>query len=129
MSTPPFGGLPPLDQDRIRELNEKMAAMAGQAREAAEQLNQIAVTVTSRNRAVTLTVGSGGVLRSIRPGPAGNNVSAAQLCTAVMEAYAKASREAAEEASVLMQRVTGRDTQVMQTMRAAMPPDPEEDVR
>jgi DNA-binding protein YbaB len=129
MSRPSFGGLPPLDQDRIRQLNQQVTAMADQAREAAGQLNQIAVTVTSRNRAVTVTVGSGGVLKSIKPGPAGNDVSAAHLCTAVMEAYAKASRQAAEEASALMERVTGRDTQVMQMMRAAMPPDPEEQER
>lgn len=129
MPTPPFDGLPPLDQDRMRQLEQKMAALAERAREAAGQLNQIAVSVSSRSRAVTVTVGSGGVLKSIKPGPAGNDVSATQLCAAVMEAYAKASRQAAEEASALMLQVTGRDTQVMQTMRAAMPPDPEEPTR
>jgi DNA-binding protein YbaB len=126
MSAPPFGG-PPLDQDRVRQLNQQMATMASQAREAAEQLNQIAVSATSRNRAVTVTVGSGGILKSVKPGPAAAGASAAHLCSAVMEAYGQASRQAAEEASALMQRVTGKDTQVMQMMRAAMPQDPDEE--
>lgn len=118
-----------MDEDRIRRLNKQMAEMATKAREASEQLNTIAVEATSRNRAVIVTVGSGGILKSVKPGPASSGVNTTQLCSAVMEAYGKAARQAAQEASELMEQVTGRDTTVMQKMREAMPPEDEDDDR
>jgi DNA-binding protein YbaB len=116
---PPAGPGP--GNERLRELTEQVTKIAARAREAGEQLNRITVEATSRNRAVTVAVGSGGILRSVRPGPAGNSMTAAQVCTAVMEAYGRASRQAAQEASALMEQVTGRDTETMRRMREAMP--------
>lgn len=116
-----------MDEDRIRQLNARMAEMAEKARDAGAQIERIAAEVTSRNRAVTVTVGSGGILKSLRPGPSSSGSTAAQLCAAVMEAYGKAARQAAQDASQVMESITGRDTVAMQRMRAAMPPDEEED--
>ncbi|MGI8760958.1 MAG: YbaB/EbfC family nucleoid-associated protein [Jatrophihabitantaceae bacterium] len=125
MSMPPFapGGL---DAERVRQVTEQVAAMATRARDAGAQLNRIAVQASSRNRAVSVVVGSGGILKSVQSGPAGSGMSAAQLCAAVMEAYGQASREAAAEASALMEQLTGRDTVAMQMMRAAMPAEEEQ---
>ncbi|HEY3631197.1 MAG TPA: YbaB/EbfC family nucleoid-associated protein [Jatrophihabitantaceae bacterium] len=112
-------------QARMKALIEQATAMGERARVAGEQISAIAVSASSRNRAVTVTAGSGGVLKSVTPGSASSGMSAAQICAAVMEAYARASRQAAQEASELMQDATGRDTRAMQMMRAALPPDPD----
>jgi DNA-binding protein YbaB len=114
-------------QNRMKALIEQASAMSERARVAGERISAITVSATSRNRAVTVTAGSGGVLKSVTPGPAAGGLSAVQICSAVMEAYARASRQAAEEASELMQEATGRDTKAMQMMRAALPPDPDAD--
>ncbi len=119
----PIDDEPGAGRERMQQLNAKVAAMAERAREAGEQLNRILVEATSRNRAVTVAVGSGGILKSVRPGPAGGQQSAANLCAAVMEAYGQASRQAAAEASALIERVTGRDTRAMQLLRESMPPE------
>jgi DNA-binding protein YbaB len=118
--------VPGLDEERVRQLTAQAVQMAEKAKDAARRINEIAVEATSRNRMVTVTVGSGGVLKAVRPGPAASGAGAAQLCAAVLEAYGQAAREAARTASEVMQQVTGRDTQVMQAMRAAMPQDDEE---
>lgn len=114
-------------RNRMKALIEQASVMSERARVAGEQISAITVSATSRNRAVTVTAGSGGVLKSVSPGPASAGMSAVQLCAAVMEAYARASRQAAQEASELMQEATGRDTKAMQMMRAALPPDPDAD--
>lgn len=66
------------------------------------------------------------MLKAVRPGPGAGKVDATHLCAAIMEAYGAAARQAAAEASELMQSITGRDTRVMQMMRDAMPPAQDE---
>lgn len=112
-------------QARMSELLERANQMSARARDAGERISAIAVSATSRNRAVTVTAGSGGVLKGVTAGPAATGMSANQICAAVMEAYARASRQAAQEASELMQQAVGRDTRAMQKMREALPPDPD----
>lgn len=111
----------------VQQLLARTSEMARRAQAAGERISQIAVTVTSRNRAVSVTAGSGGVLKAVTPGPAASGMSPVQLCAAVMDAYARASRQAAREASDVMAEATGRDTKAMQMMRDALPPDPDAD--
>lgn len=125
---PPSGAQDPLSGlagDAMRQMLERTNELARRAQEAGERIAALSVTESSRNRAVTVTAGAGGILKDVRPGPAASGMSATQLCAAVLEAYARASRHAAVEASELMAEATGRDTKAMQLMRAALPPDPD----
>ncbi|KQY55489.1 MULTISPECIES: YbaB/EbfC family nucleoid-associated protein [unclassified Nocardioides] len=123
MTVPP--GLPP-DQ-AIQAMMKQASEAAARAKVAGEEISALEVSVTSRNKAVTVTAGSGGILKSVRPGSAASNMTAVQICEAVMQAYASAARQAAEQASEIMGQALGRDTQAMRKMREALPPDPDAD--
>jgi hypothetical protein len=83
--------------------------------------------VSSPNGAVTVTVGSGGVMRSLRFGPRAQDVPLAQLSSSIMAAYSAACREAAQRSVAIMSRLVGPDSPSLQLMRDAIPPVPEGD--
>ena len=114
--------------DQFIEANARRAQeMAARATEAGGRLAALEVAASSRNGAATVTVGSGGILKRIVAERGASRLSPDQLCTAIMQAYALASRQAAEQASEVMGLALGRDTEAMRLLRAAMPPVVEDD--
>lgn len=107
-------------QANIRRAEE----MAARAKAAGAQLAALTVSATSYDEEVTVTVGSGGILKGIVAGRAAAGLAPDQLCAAIMQAYAVASRRASEQASEVMASAIGRDTESMRLLRAAMPPEP-----
>lgn len=113
--------------DALRQLMERAQQTATRAKAAGAEMAALEVSATSKNRAVIVTVGSGGVLKRIQPGANAGTMPVAQVCQAVMQAYAHAARQAAEQASEIMSEAVGRDTEAMAKMRESLPPDPEEE--
>lgn len=115
-------------QEQAEEYLRTQAARYAQLREDAErvkqQLAESRATVSSPNGAVTVTVASGGVMQSIRFGPRAENLPLSQLSSAIMVAYGKACREAAQQGVAIMSQLVGEDSPTLQLMRDAIPPDP-----
>lgn len=105
-----------------------MGAMAAGLRERAErlqsQLAELSETVTSADRLVSVTVGAGGIMRSIRLESGGQSADPAKLLNAVMKAYAAGCRQVGQRAADLMsQHAPG--SPAVEMMRDAIPPEPE----
>jgi len=111
----------------LREQTIRFTKMREDAERVKQELADSTATVTSPNGAVTVTVGSGGVMRSLRFGPRAEDVPLAQLSSSIMAAYGKACREAAERGVAIMSQLVGEDSPSLQLMRNAIPPDPETD--
>lgn len=111
----------------MREQAERYTKLRADAERVKQELAQSTATVSSPNGAVTVTVGSGGVMRSIRFGPRADKVPLSQLSSSIMAAYGKACREAAEQGVAIMSQLVGEDSPSLQLMRNAIPPDPEGD--
>jgi hypothetical protein len=109
---------------QIKQIQARTAEMAQQGQELQQRLGSIVGSATSRNGLATVSTGSGGILRSVVPGAGAEAASPAEFAAAIMEAYALASRQAAEQAAEVARSITGRDSQIMKLMREALPPVP-----
>lgn len=109
----------------MREQTVRFTKMREDAERVKQELAESTATSTSPNGAVTVTVGSGGVMRSLRFGARAENVPLAQLSSSIMAAYGKACREAAERGVTIMSQLVGEDSPSLQLMRDAIPPEPD----
>lgn len=118
-------------REQAEQYLEQQAQRYGKMREDAErvkqQLAESTATVTSPNGAVTVTVGSGGVMRSLRFGQRAEGVPLAHLSSSIMAAYGKACRQAAEQGVEIVSELVGPDSPTLQLMRDAIPPDPDQE--
>lgn len=110
----------------LADLTERSHEFRRRAEELQVQIAEISESVTSEDRRVTVTVGAGGVMHSIRVEPDGNTATANQLVTSVMRAYRKGCTRAGERSADLVERNTP-GSPVADFMRAAVPPEPDED--
>ena len=108
----------------VRGIQERSADLRHRAEALQRQLAALEVAVTAPDRSVTVTVGAGGILRSIAVEPSGTRAAPAQWSQAVMQAYAQACRAVAERAADLVQQHTPGSPAV-RLMRDAIPPDPD----
>jgi DNA-binding protein YbaB len=117
-------------REQAEQYLEQQAQRYAKMREGAErvkqQLAESTATVTSPNGAVTVTVGSGGVMRSLRFGQRAEGLPLAQLSASIMAAYGTACRRAAEQSVEIVSELVGPDSPTLQLMRDAIPPDPDE---
>jgi DNA-binding protein YbaB len=111
----------------LEQQAQRYAKMREDAERVKQQLADSTATVTSPNGAVTVTVGSGGVMRSLRFGPRAEGLPLAQLSSSIMAAYGKACRHAAEQGVEIVSELVGPDSPTLQLMRAAIPPDPDQE--
>lgn len=118
-------------REQAEQYLEQQAQRYAKMREDAErvklQLAESTATVTSPNGAVTVTVGSGGVMRSLRFGQHAEGLPLAQLSSSIMAAYGKACRQAAEQGVEIVSELVGPDSPTLQLMRDAIPPDPDQE--
>lgn len=109
-------------------MTDQLRARSAELRQRAEalraELATVSETVTSPDRRVTVTVGAGGILRSIRVESAGQRATPTQWAEAVMRAYATGCRVVGERAAALVERHTP-GTPAAELMREAVPPVPD----
>jgi DNA-binding protein YbaB len=111
----------------VREQSAHFAQLREQAEQARAQLAQNTVTISDGDSIVTITVGAGGVMQSIRFGPRANQLQPAQLSAAVMRTYGQACRQAAARSQQIIGELVGAESPTLQLMRDAVPPDPDDD--
>ena len=110
----------------LEQRAQRYAKMREDAERVKQQLAESTATVTSPNGAVTVTVGSGGVMRSLRFGQRAEGLPLAQLSASIMAAYGTACRRAAEQSVEIVSELVGPDSPTLQLMRDAIPPDPDQ---
>jgi DNA-binding protein YbaB len=110
----------------IYEQTERFARMREQAEHARAQLELNTVTL-SADGVVTITVGSGGVMQSIKFGPRAQQLQPAQLSSTVMHTYGRACRQAAERSQQIVGELVGSNSPTLQLMRDAVPPEDDDD--
>jgi len=109
----------------IREVTERSKQLRERAEAMRAELAEVLEKVTSRDRAVTVTVGAGGIMRGITVESGGHRSSPQHLVESVMKAYAEGCRRAGERAAEIVERYTPNSPAVAM-MRSSLPPeDPE----
>ena len=111
----------------LEQQAQRYAKMREDAERVKQQLAESTATVTSPNGSVTVTVGSGGVMRSLRFGQRAEGLPLAQLSASIVAAYGKACRQAAEQGVEIVSELVGPDSPTLQLMRNAIPPDPDQE--
>jgi DNA-binding protein YbaB len=107
---------------RMRELQARGAAV--KARLEATEISQ-----TSRDGAVTVVVGAGGVLKKLTFGAKADGVPPSRLSAAVMATYRQACAQAAERSTEALSALVGPDNPTFQLLRDAIPPAADENGR
>jgi DNA-binding protein YbaB len=111
----------------VREQSAQFAQLREQAEQARAQLTQNTVTISDGDSIVTITVGAGGVMQSIKFGPRADQLQPAQLAAAVMRTYGHACRQAAARSQQIIGELVGAESPTLQLMRDAVPPDSDDD--
>ncbi len=111
----------------VREQSDRFARMREQAEQARAKLAQNTVTIGDADSVVTITVGAGGVMQSIKFGPRANQLQPAQLSATVMRTYGQACRQAAARSQQIIGELVGAESPTLQLMRDAVPPEPDDD--
>jgi DNA-binding protein YbaB len=111
----------------VREQSARFAQLREQAEQVRAQLAQNTVTISDGDSIVTMTVGAGGVMQSIKFGPRANQLQPAQLSAAVMRTYGQACRQAAARSQQIIGELVGAESPTLQLMRDAVPPDSDDD--
>lgn len=109
----------------LREVTEKSKKLREQAEAMRAELADVLEKVTSRDRAVTVTVGAGGIMRGITVESGGHRSSPQHLVDSIMKAYGEASRRAGEKAADIVARYTPNSPAVAM-MRNSVPPGEDE---
>jgi DNA-binding protein YbaB len=123
----PGSGAPFDPEQWVRDMDERMSALRGRAESAKQDLEDNNVTLTSNDRAVTVTVNGSGSLLSLQYGSRAEGMSTQMLATKTMQTYQKACAEAAQRTTAIMSGLLGADSDAMDILKAAMPPPPEAD--
>lgn len=118
------GGMDP--EALLREQTERFARMRERAEGVRDQLARNSVTATDGRGVVTVTVGSGGVMQSIRFGPRASQTPLSELSAVIMRTYGRACREAAGQSQQILGELVGADSPTVRLMQDAVPPDQDE---
>ncbi|HEY9473657.1 MAG TPA: YbaB/EbfC family nucleoid-associated protein [Mycobacteriales bacterium] len=113
-------------EDLPREQAERFARMRERAEDVRDRLAQNSVTAADGRGVVTVTVGSGGVMQSIRFSPRATQMRPSELSAVIMRTYGRACREAAEQSQQILGGLVGADSPTVRLMRDAVPADPDE---
>jgi DNA-binding protein YbaB len=105
----------------------RMAQLKERAADVRARLAATEITASSRDGAVTVVVGAGGVLKELRFGPKAGELPLGKLSTTVLQAYRQACAEAAARSTQAMSALVGPDNPSYQMLRDAVPPVPAEE--
>jgi DNA-binding protein YbaB len=107
----------------------RFAALRERGERVKAELAATEATASDGTGAVTVTVGAGGVMRSVRFAESARKLPMDKLSSQLMHAYLQACRAAAEQSVAIMSELVGPDSPSLQLMRDAIPPAPEEEGR
>ena len=113
----------------IDALERQAARMKAEADRAREALATASFTASSRDKAVTVTVSSGGTLTGIEFGVKAKALTQLQLAGSVMETYGKAAAEAGRASRNTIAGLVGDGSEVLGLFDAVAPRDPEPERR
>ncbi|MEO6887266.1 MAG: YbaB/EbfC family nucleoid-associated protein [Jatrophihabitantaceae bacterium] len=111
----------------LRNLNARSGELRARAEQMQVELSAVLETARARNGFATVTVGAGGIMRSLVIEPASAHATPAELAGGIMTAYQQGCRLAAEKAAEIVQR-HAPGSPAVDMMRAAIPPDPDPDI-
>jgi DNA-binding protein YbaB len=106
---------------------QRFAAVQEKAEQAKRDLAEASATASSKDQAVTVTVGAGGVMQSLRFGPRAERMPMTALASSIMTTYTTACRDVAERAASIVESITGEGSDTSAMLRAAIPEDPEDE--
>lgn len=118
----PFGGQVRDPQEWMREQERRSAELLAKAEVAKTELANNVVTLTSRDRLVTLTVNPGGGLTSLTLSPQAQDKPVSQLATLIMSTYREATTKAADKTLAIMAGLTGEDSEAVEFIKSTLPP-------
>jgi DNA-binding protein YbaB len=105
----------------LASYRERVADIAARADRAREELAATAATVTSRDGAVTVTVGPAGALQALVFSERAEELDRSQLAAAVLDAACRAHAEAARRALRALGPTLGADGEAISLLRAHLP--------
>jgi DNA-binding protein YbaB len=115
------------DAADFEKQRERFAAMRERAEQVQRDLAGTDATVSSQDQSVTITVGAGGIMKSLRFGPRADRLPMATLASTIMTTYTHACRDVAGQAADLVESLTGGTSTTSALMREAIPADPDDD--
>ena len=117
----------PVDPARsaLDQLQERTSELRVRAEQMQTELAAVSETVESGDGIATVTVGAGGILRDLRIG-GGSAATPERIRAAIMSAYGQGCRSVGRRAADITERFAPGSPAVAM-MRAAVPPDPEQD--
>jgi DNA-binding protein YbaB len=104
----------------MRELQERGAAVRA-------QLAATEISARSRDGAVSVVVGAGGVMKGLKFGAKANGVPLARLSEVIFATYRQACAQAAERSTQALSALVGPDNPSYQMLRDAIPPSAADD--
>ena len=109
------------------EHQARMAQLQERAAEVRARLAATEITARSRDGAVSVVVGAGGVLKQLHFSSKAGELPLGKLSTTVLQAYRQACAEAAARSTEAMGALVGPDNPSYQMLRDAVPPAPAEE--
>lgn len=107
----------------------RLEAIVERGKQARAALAATEIEVSSRDGAVTVVVGAGGVLKDLRFGAKASGTPPTQLRAAIMSTYQQACAQAAERSTAAIARIGGgADNPAYQMLRDAIPSFQEKDL-
>ncbi|WP_232666228.1 YbaB/EbfC family nucleoid-associated protein [Pseudonocardia sp. TRM90224] len=98
----------------------KLADVRARTEQAQRALAEVEATATSRDGAISVTVGPAGALTALVLGERSESMSRTQLAAAVLGAARRAQAEAARMAAAAVAPVIGQDSEAMRVIEAQL---------
>lgn len=117
----------PDPQEWLQGYQQRIAALKEKAEKARAQMADNRVELTSENGHVKLAVNGAGALQTIEITDAASTAKPSELSKTIMQTYRKAVAQAGARTMEIMSGLGGRNSQAMEIIKDAVPPEPEED--
>ncbi|MGH3994045.1 MAG: YbaB/EbfC family nucleoid-associated protein [Pseudonocardiaceae bacterium] len=108
-------------QQWLRDYQARGEAMVRRSQEFQEQLQAVSETATSRDGAVTVTVGPSGALQNLAFSPRIRDLSGAELAQLTLQTTREAQNRVAHRIAALVEPVSG-DGAALAFLRGQLPP-------
>ncbi|MGH4012709.1 MAG: YbaB/EbfC family nucleoid-associated protein [Pseudonocardiaceae bacterium] len=108
-------------QQWLRDYQARGEAMVRRSQEFQEQLQAVSETATSRDGAVTVTVGPSGALQNLAFAPRSRQLSEAELAQLTLQTTREAQNRVAHRIAALVEPVSG-DGAALAFLRGQLPP-------
>jgi hypothetical protein len=108
-------------QEWVRQQGTRTTALLAHATQVKTALEQTQATATSRDRSVTVTVGSAGILTGLQFSPRAEDLTLVQLTGRIMETYREACTKASANTMHMVEQLVGSESTILDLLRDSMP--------